>query len=88
MLSLYEVSQTRVRVESELLEEFEVKVGMQHGSALLPLFAVLVDVDTELAREGVLNELEYAGDLVSKSERVEGQGISSQNGRRFLRVKA
>ena len=64
MMSLYEGAKTRVRVDSELSEEFEVKMGMHQGSVLSPfLFAVVVDVVTEFAREGVLSELLYANDL-------------------------
>ena len=36
VMSLYEGAKTRVRVNSELSEEFEVKVGMHHGSVLSP----------------------------------------------------
>ena len=40
-MSLYEGAKTRVSVDFELLEEFEVKVGMHQGSVLLLLlFAV------------------------------------------------
>ena len=60
-------------MESELSEEFEVKVGMNQGSVLSPfLFAVVVDVVTESAREGGLSELLYANDLVLISETIEG----------------
>ena len=46
--SLYEGVKTRVRVDSELSEEFEVNVWMHQGSVLSPfLFAVVVDVVTE-----------------------------------------
>ena len=49
VMSLYEGAKTRLRVDSELSEEFEVKVGMHQGSVLLPfLFALVVDVVTEL----------------------------------------
>ena len=34
MMSLYEGARIGVRVDSELLEEFEVKVGMHQGSVL------------------------------------------------------
>ena len=61
MMSLYEGVNTRFRVNSELSEEFEVKVGMHQGSVLSPcLFAVVVDVVTELARNGAPSELLYA----------------------------
>ena len=51
MISLYEGAKTRVRVDSELSGEFEVKVGMHQGSVLLPfLFALVVDVITEFVR--------------------------------------
>ena len=43
----------RVRVDSELSEELEVKVGMHKGSVL----SVVLDVVTEFAREGALSEL-------------------------------
>ena len=36
------------------------------------LFAVVVDVVTELAREGALSELFYAGDLDLMRETMEG----------------
>ena len=55
-MSLYEGAMTRVRVDSELSEEFEVDFLMHHGSVLSPfLFALVVDVVTEFAREGVLS---------------------------------
>ena len=54
VMSLYEGVKTRFRLDSGLSEEFEVNVGMHHEFVLSPfLFAVLVDVVTELAREGV-----------------------------------
>ena len=63
--------QTRVRVGSAYLEEFEVKLGVHQGSVLLPLlFVIVVDVITENAR-GVVNELLYADDLVIMSEDME-----------------
>ena len=38
VMSLYEGSKTRVRVDSQLSEEFEVKVWMNQGSMLSPFF--------------------------------------------------
>ena len=53
-------------------EEFEVKDGVYQGFVLSPLlFAILVDVFTEKARRGVINELLCANDLVLMSETIE-----------------
>ena len=38
VLSLYEGAKTRVRVDSELSEEFEVELGMHQGSVLSYFF--------------------------------------------------
>ena len=60
-------------MDSELSEGFVVKVGMHQGSLLSQfLFAMVVDIATELAREGVLSELLYADHLVLISETIEG----------------
>ena len=73
VMSPCEGARTRVRVDFELPEEFEVNVGMQQGSVLSPfLFALVVDVVTEFAREGALSELLYADDLVLMSETIMG----------------
>ena len=72
VMSLYDGAKTIVRVESAYLEEFEVKVGVHQGFVLSPLlFAIVVDVITENARRGVVNELLYADDLVIMSEDME-----------------
>ena len=69
--SLCEGAKTRVRVDSELSEEFEVNVGIHQGSVLSRfLFAVVVDVVTEFARDGVLRGLLHADDLVLMSETI------------------
>ena len=68
VINLYEGARARVRVDSELTEEFEVKLGMHQGSVLSPfIFAVVVDV-IEFAREGALSVLLYADDIVLMSE--------------------
>ena len=86
-MSLYERVKTRVRVDFELSEEFEVKV--HKGSVLSPfLFAVVVDVVTEFTREGVLRELLYADDLVLMSVTIEGLWNRLLNGRSLLRARA
>ena len=73
VMSLCEGAKTRVRADSELSDEFEVKVGMHQGCMLSPfLFAVVVDVVTVFAGDGALSELLYADDLVLMSETIEG----------------
>ena len=71
-MSLYEGAKTRVRIDSELSEEFEFKLGMHQGYVLSSLlFALVVDVVTEFAREGALSELLNVDDLVLMSETIE-----------------
>ena len=41
VICLYNRAKTRVRVDSELSEDFEVKVGMHQGSVLSPFFLQL-----------------------------------------------
>ena len=73
VMSLYEVAKTRVRVGLELSEEFEVEVGVHQGSALSPLlFAIVVDLSMESARNGLMSEMLYEDDLVLTSETMEG----------------
>ena len=73
VMSLYEGVKTRVRVELELSEEFEVKVGVyqgSQGSLLSPLvLAIVVDVVKENVRSDLMSEMMYADDLVLMSER-------------------
>ena len=55
VMSLYEGAKTRVRVGSELSEEFRVKVGVHQGSVLSPLiFAIVIYVVTESVRQGLM----------------------------------
>ena len=71
VMSLYEGSRTIVGVGSGTSEEFGVWVGVHQGFVLSPLiFAIVVDVVTEHARERLLNEILYADDL--KSESMDG----------------
>ena len=71
VMSLNERAKTRVRVDSELSEELEVKVGMHQGSVLKPfLLTVVVYVVSEFAREGALSECPYADDLVQMNETI------------------
>ena len=58
VMSSYEGSRTKVIVGSGTSEEFWVWVGVHQRSVLSPLiFAIVVDVVTEHAREGLLNEI-------------------------------
>ena len=72
VMSLYEGAKTKLKVDSELSEEFVIIVGMQQGSVLSSfIFVVVVNVVTELTREGMLSELLYADDLIQMSEMIE-----------------
>ena len=72
VMSLHVGAETRAIVDSELTEELEVKVGMHQGSVLSSfLFAVVVDVVTEFARQDALSELLYTDDLIMMSETVD-----------------
>jgi len=58
MMGLYDGTKMRVRVGTELLEEFYVKVGVYQGSLLSPLlFMIVVDETTADARESLLKEI-------------------------------
>ena len=73
VMSLYEGSKTKIKVGSEFSEEFHVAVGIHQGPVLsCLLFAIVVDVMTENAREGLMKEVFYADDLVLMSEMMEG----------------
>ena len=62
----------KVRVGSETSKEFWVQVGVHQGSVLsLLIFAIVGDVVTEHAREGLLNEILYVDDLVLMSESMD-----------------
>ena len=56
-----------------LVTYFEgVKVGVHQGSVLLPLlFLNVLDVISENAREGLMNEILFVDDLVLMSESIE-----------------
>ena len=72
VMSLYEGSRTKVGVGSETSEEFGVRVDVHQGSVpSLLIFAIVVDVVTEHARERLLNEILYADDLVLMSESLD-----------------
>ena len=61
---------------------------MHQGSVLSPLiFAIVVDVVTEHAREGTLNEMLHADDLVLTSESLEDLRVRFQRWRSALEGK-
>ena len=73
VMSLYEGSKTKVKVRSEFSEEFYVAVSVHQISVLsFLLFAIVVNVVTENAREGFMKEILYADDLIVMSEMMEG----------------
>ena len=52
VMSLYRGARTKVKV---VTEEFELNVGVHHGSLLSPLlFAIVVHVVTNVIKEGML----------------------------------
>ena len=58
VMSLYEGLRTKVRVGSWTSDEFGVRVGVHQESVLSPLiFAIVIDVVTEHAIEGLWNEI-------------------------------
>ena len=88
VMSLYESSRTKARVGSGTSDEFGVSVGVHQGSVQSPpIFAIVVDVVTEHAREGLLNEILYADDLVLMSESLEDLRERLQRWRRALEGK-
>ena len=74
VISMYEGVTTRVIVDSELSEEFEVKVGMHQGSVLSSFVCSCGRCCHKFAREGALSELLYADDSVLSSETIDGLG--------------
>ena len=63
--SMYANARSRVRVNGQLSEEFEVKVGVHQGSVLSPLlFIMVLEALSREFRTGVPWELLYADDLV------------------------
>ena len=76
-MSLYRGSKTQVTAGSELPEEFLVQIGVHQGSLLLQLpLEIVVDVITENIREGLMNKILYADDLV-----VMGQSMENLRGK-------
>ena len=71
VMSLHEGSRTKVRVGLGTSEEFGVRFGVHQWFVLSPLiFAIMVDVVTEHARNGLLNKILDADDLMLMSENL------------------
>ena len=54
VVSMHDGTKTRVRVDSEMSEEFEVKVGMHHEPVLSTFLLSLVVVELPQTRENDL----------------------------------
>ena len=88
VMSLYHEAKTKVQVGSELSQEFLVPVGVHQGYVLSPLlFAIAVDVISENAREGLMNEILYADDFVLMSENIENLKEKFLNRKRRLKAR-
>ena len=62
----------KIRVGSELFEEFLTQTGVHQESVFLPLlFTIAVDVISENAKKELMNEILYVDDLVLMSESIE-----------------
>ena len=89
VMSLYEGSRTKVGVGSGTSEEFGVGVDVHKRSVLSPLiFAIVVDVVTEHARDRLLKEILYADDLVLMYESLEDLKERYQRWRSALEAAA
>jgi len=65
IMEMYKNSKTSMRLDGERSDKFVVKVGVHQGSVLsLLLFAVMMDGISRDVKEGGVNEILYAGDLV------------------------
>ena len=69
VISLCKGAEIKVKVETHLSEEFEANAGVHHGSVLSQLLlAIVIDVVTNKIKEGMLQEMLYADDVVLIAE--------------------
>ena len=69
VMSLYKGA--KIKVGTCLSDEFEVNIGVHQGSVLLPLlFTIVVAVVKNEMKEGMLQEILYADDIVLIAETV------------------
>ena len=88
VMSLYEGLMTKFKVGFEFSEEFYVAVGEHQRSVLSPLlFAIVVDVVTENAREGLMKEVLHADDLVLMSETIKERFLQWRSALESKRLK-
>ena len=67
------VQRQRLKLDQNSQKAFYVVVGVYKGSVLSPLlFAIVVDVVTENARESIMKEILYTDDLVLMNKMMEG----------------
>ena len=67
VMSLYHG--TKMKVRANLSEKLSVQIAVHQGSVLSqPLFAIVVDLVTENAREGLMNEILHVDDWVLMSK--------------------
>ena len=89
VMSLYKGVRTKVKVGTHLSEELEMNVGVHQGSVLSPLlFAIVIDVVTNEIKEGTLQEIVYAGDIVLIARAWQNCRKQFIVGKEHLRVKA
>ena len=86
-MSLYEGVKTRVRVNYELSEEYEVKVEMHQEYVPPPFLFALVMILSPNLPEGALSELLHADDLVLMSETIEGLWVKFLKGKEAFESK-
>ena len=73
VMSLHNRAKTKVRVGSELSDEFLVQVGVHHGyllSQLVMLFAIAMNAIIEFGKKGSMNETSYPYDSILISESI------------------
>ena len=86
----YQQAKTKVGVRSELYEELHAQYGVQQGYVVCPLvLAIAVDVLTQYSREGSMNEVLYANNLVMIDESTKSlkEVFQMKRGNRWHGVK-
>ena len=85
---MYENAKSCVRLEGQLNDEFNIKVGVHQGPPLSPLlFVIAMEALLREFRIGCPWELLYADDLVLMAETFEDLKGSSQSGKIISRQK-